>query len=109
MTTLEAKTSIMELSPKATNASDPAATPRPMVTNTSMRFHPVVAHSRRMPRRCKRSWSAWVIVIGSFRSAGPKDAGMATFDQADRGLGRRSCPPGEPGPLTGDQWVPACR
>ena len=35
----------------ATKAREPAATPKPIVTNTSMRFHAIVAYWRRRPRR----------------------------------------------------------
>ncbi len=55
MTTVDANTSIIESSPKATRASDCAAMPREIVTKTSMAFHAVVAHSSRMPRRSRRS------------------------------------------------------
>ena len=109
MTTVEANTSIIELSPKATKASDLAARPRPMVTKTSIRFHPVVAHSRRMPRRCKRSWSVCVIVIGPFRLPDRGTPGWLPSTGQTCALVEGLARLARPGSLTGDRSVPACR
>src|SRR6478609_3848256 len=69
--TADASTSTIESRPNATSASEPAAMPRPIVTKTSMTFHPMVAISSRLPRARSESWSPLrVIACRSSRAGG---------------------------------------
>ena len=53
MTTEAANTSMMESSPKPTNAIEPAATPAQTAMTASTRFQAIVRYSSRNARRCR--------------------------------------------------------